>query len=140
MRTINLSIRVKTESDMTDADVARVVEHLLDQGIDGAGKQLKDALSAPYPPEVADMQLASDLFVSGVDVTSAPRVLITVSGGIADYVCDEGVDVETFDWDNYNDDPEWTGGVSPHFKDLADPLEIPVEEPEDAATAPKMGM
>jgi hypothetical protein len=140
VRTINLSIRVQTDSDMADTDVARVVEHLLDQGIDGAGKQLKDALSAPYPPEVADMQLASNLFVSGVEVTTTPRVLITVSGGIADYVCDEGVDVEAFDWDNYNDDPEWTGGVSLHFKDLAEPLEIPVEEPEEISAAPKMGM
>ena len=140
MRTINLSIRVKTDSDMTDADVARVVEHLLDQGIDSAGKQLRNALSAPYPPEVADVQLASDLFVSGVEVASTPRVLITVNGGIADYVCDEGVAVETFDWDNHNDDPEWEGGVPLHFKDLADPLEIPVEKPKDAATAPKMGM
>lgn len=137
MRTIDLSIRVSTESDMTDADIARVVERLLDQGIDGAGKQLKDALSAPYPPETGDIQLASELFISGVEVTSKPRVLITVSGGVAEYVCDEGVDVETFDWDNYKVDPEETGPVPAHFKDLADPLEIPVEE---SRPAPKLGM
>lgn len=137
MRTIDLSIRVNTESDMTDADVARVVEQLLDQGISGAGKRLQHALSAPCPPEVGDLQLASELFISGVEVADKPRVLITVSGGIAEYVCDEGVSVETFDWDNYKEDPEETGPVPAHFKDLAEPLGVPVEE---SRPAPKMGM
>lgn len=59
-----------------------------------------------------------------------PRVLVVVSGGIADPTHDEGVDVEVFDWDNYNDDPEGTGGVPPHFKDLAEGCGIPVNEAE----------
>ncbi len=128
MRTINLSLSVNTESDMTDADVARVVERLLDQGIDGAGKQLKDIMSAAYPAEAGDVQLASELFISGVDVASRPRVLITVDGGIADYVCDPGLDVEIFDRDNHKIDPKETGPVPAHFRDLAEPLDIPVEE------------
>lgn len=140
MRTINLSIRVQTESDMADSEIARVVEQLVDQGIDGAGKQLKNAMSAPYPPETGDIQLASELFISGVEVTSNPRVLIIVSGGVSDYVCDDGVDVETFDWDNYKVAPEETGPVSAHFKDLAEPLGIPVEDLEQEMACPKMGM
>ena len=55
------------------------------------------------------------------------RVLISVSGGVADYICDEGLDVEIFDHDNYNDDPDETGGVPAHFADLAEPSAIPVE-------------
>lgn len=137
MRTVNLSIRVQTESDMADSEIARVIEQLIDQGIDSAGNQLGLALSLPHPPETGDMRLASELRVSGVDVASKPRVLITVSGGVAEYVCDEGVDVETFDWDNYKVDPEETGPVPAHFKDLAEPLEIPVEE---SRPAPKLGM
>lgn len=56
-----------------------------------------------------------------------PRVLVIVSGGVASTIRDNGVDVEIFDWDNYNDDPEGAGGVSAHFADLAEPLDIPVE-------------
>jgi hypothetical protein len=55
------------------------------------------------------------------------RVLVIVSGGIADVVCDDGVLVEVFDWDNYNDDPERTGGVSKEFRDFAEECGIPVE-------------
>lgn len=55
-----------------------------------------------------------------------PRVLVVVSGGIADPVYDSGVDVEVFDWDNYKDDPEGTGGVPRHFADLAEPIDVPV--------------
>jgi hypothetical protein len=56
-----------------------------------------------------------------------PRCLIIVSGGIADYVCDDGVEVTVFDWDNYKDDPEGTGPVPAEFRDLAEPLGIPVK-------------
>lgn len=58
----------------------------------------------------------------------APRVLIIVSGGVADYVADPGVDVEIFDWDNYNDDPKWTGKVPAHFADLAGGCPVEGEE------------
>lgn len=57
-----------------------------------------------------------------------PRVLVVVSGGIADPVYDDGVDVEIFDWDNYHDDPEGAGPVPAHFRDLAEPINVPVEE------------
>lgn len=57
-----------------------------------------------------------------------PRVLVVVSGGIADPIYDDGVDVEVFDWDNFKEDPEGTGGVPHHFADLAEPCDIPVEE------------
>lgn len=54
------------------------------------------------------------------------RVLITVSGGVADYVADEGVDVEIFDHDNYEaGDADLT--VSAHFADLAEPIGVPYE-------------
>ena len=59
--------------------------------------------------------------------TARNRVLITVSGGSADYVCDPGLDVAVFDHDNYAFDPARTGGVPARFADLATPLEIPVD-------------
>ena len=59
-----------------------------------------------------------------------PRVLITVSGGVADYVADNGIDIEIFDHDNYKVDPEpWpTGGVPPHFADLLpESSDVPID-------------
>ena len=140
MRTINLSIRVQTDSDMADADVARVVEQLLDQGLVLAGDEVAASHVIPGDLDIADAKLATELSISSVEVVAKPRVLITVSGGVADHVCDDGVDVETFDWDNFNYDPEVTDRAPAHFRDLAEPLGIPVDGPEEISTSPKMGM
>lgn len=69
-------------------------------------------------------------YPSGIVSTAVktPRVLVVVSGGVADTVHDKGVLVEIFDRDNYNEDPEGTGGVSDEFADLASPLCIPVSD------------
>lgn len=56
-----------------------------------------------------------------------PRVLVTVSGGVADTVQDNGVEVEVFDHDDFEDDPHNYGGVSLIFADLALPLGIKIE-------------
>ena len=69
-------------------------------------------------------------------VATTPRVLVIVSGGVADYVSDSGVEVEVFDWDNYKDDPEGTGGVPEHFADLAEPCDVPVDEEPVSASRP----
>lgn len=55
------------------------------------------------------------------------RVLIIVSGGVADYVADGDVSVEVFDWDNYKTDPEGTGRVSEGFAELGRHAGIPCE-------------
>jgi hypothetical protein len=60
------------------------------------------------------------------------RVLVIVSGGVADPIADQGVDVQVFDWDNYKADPDGTGGVPERFADLAQQSGVPVGE----ATAP----
>jgi hypothetical protein len=68
--------------------------------------------------------------------TAKPRVLILVKGGVADYVCDDGIDVEIFDRDNYEVDPEETGGVPRHYADLATPIDVPVNEGEEEVGLP----
>jgi hypothetical protein len=54
------------------------------------------------------------------------RVLIVVKGGVADYVADEGVEVEIFDWDDYKDAPDLTVLPSNKFADLAMSCNIPL--------------
>jgi hypothetical protein len=49
---------------------------------------------------------------------------------VADYVYDEGVEVELFDWDNYRDETAEGRAdmrVSAHFKDLAESAGVPVQ-------------
>jgi hypothetical protein len=55
---------------------------------------------------------------------------VIVSGGVADYVYDEGVEVELFDWDNYRDETAEGRAdmrVSAYFKDLAEAAGVPVQ-------------
>lgn len=60
-----------------------------------------------------------------------PKVLIVVSGGVADYISDPGVEVEIFDWDNYKADPIGTGRVSAEFVALAHIVGVPCEKEID---------
>lgn len=63
-------------------------------------------------------------------IQNIPRVLIAVSGGIADYVTDGDVLVERFDWDNYNredEDGQDSMALPESFRDLAEPMGIPTK-------------
>lgn len=55
-----------------------------------------------------------------------PRVLIVVSGGVADFVADDGIDVVIFDWDDYESAPDITAKPPKHFEDLAVRCDIPL--------------
>lgn len=57
-----------------------------------------------------------------------PRVLIVVSGGVATYVADDGVDVDIFDFDDYESDRTVTHRPAKNFASLAEPLGIPTAE------------
>ena len=57
-----------------------------------------------------------------------PRVLVVVKDGMADTLCDPGVDVEVFDWYTIDHEgKEDACGVPPRFADLAKPCGIPIE-------------
>lgn len=127
MQEVMLSIPVKTNASVTPEEIAKIVQRLIDIGLADAGATLEDSNNGD-DGDVEAAQLATDLNIGAPVVAKTPRVLVVVSGGIADPVYDYGVDVEVFDWDNYKDDPEGTGGVPSHFADLATPCDIPVED------------
>lgn len=122
MREIQLSIKVQTNATATDAEIAAVVARLIDCGLTDAQSSLEDGEG-----DLEQAQLATDLSISTPELAPTPRVLVTVSGGVADWLADDGVSVEVFDWDNYNDDPEGTGPVPASFSDLAAACKVPVE-------------
>lgn len=96
----------------------------------GAG--IPQALEEQLEPEEPASQTSTDQTEASKNgdsaVTKMPRALVVVSGGVASSVHDEGVDVEVFDWDNYNADPQRSGGVPLRFADLALPFDIPLEK------------
>jgi hypothetical protein len=59
-----------------------------------------------------------------------PRVLIVIQDGFAGYVCDkdEDLDIEVFDFDLYEQDPDNTYLPPPHFKDLCEIAGVPYVE------------
>jgi hypothetical protein len=90
--------------------------------------QVLEAIRLSHPQLIAD-NMPPDWGMNKVrEGLTTPRVLVVVKGGVADPVSDPGVDVQVFDWDNYEDDPKEAGGVPGSFADLADPLGIPVEQ------------
>ena len=64
-----------------------------------------------------------------------PRILITVSGGVADYVADPGVDVAIVDYDAASTDDEYRVVLAPHWRSLVEPTDaaefVFYTEPED---------
>jgi hypothetical protein len=96
-------------------------------------QQARNQLGPQWLMKVADADLTiapkslPDQTLGEESNSKLPRVLVVVSGGVADPVYDEGVDVEVFDWDDYNDDPTNTSGVPNHFSDLAQSIGVPVE-------------
>lgn len=77
-----------------------------------------------------EIEKASECLQQNSDQRLPLRCLVVVSGGIADPVYDDGIDVVVFDWDNFGDDT--SAGreelkVPMHFQDIADPLGIPTQ-------------
>lgn len=77
--------------------------------------------------DLVKVQFLSLQVVTARSVEQRPRVLVTVSGGVANYVHDDGVDIELFDFDNYRADPANTEKVPARFADLGKIMDAPVE-------------
>ncbi len=69
-----------------------------------------------------------------------PKVLVTVSGGVADFIHDNGADLHVFDFDDYDDDPDsFKASVPLRFKYLAENMKIPDDAISDEAGIPSTG-
>lgn len=133
MQEVTLTIPVKTNASVSPEEIAKIVQRLIDIGLADAASTIEDSGNSGNSGnsgegDVEAAELATDLHIGAPVVAKEPRVLVVVSGGIAAPIYDEGVDVEVFDWDNYNDEEDDAKiGVPAHFADLADPINVPVE-------------
>lgn len=105
MKEVKLTLTVNVEELFTPEDVVQAIRRLFDNRVE---------------------EVQSTLKVADVAVAKQPRVLVLVSGGVADHVVDGDVDIEIFDQDSYEEDPEHERLPSEHFADLAHQLGIPM--------------
>ncbi len=140
---VTLRIDVATHLNLSARQVGELVYRLINAGLEGARKTIEtnegDVVWAEMATSLNFMSIVAcpvhpaagerDQVVP-LSATAMNRCLVIVSGGIADYVHDEGVEVELFDWDNYR--AETAEGraemhVPAHFVDLAQPAGVPVQ-------------
>jgi len=141
---VTLRIDIKTSLNLSARQVGELVYRLLESGLESARQTTEQnegdvvasematslnfmsIVACPVHPTAGESEHAVQL-----RPTATNRCLVIVSGGVADYVHDEGVEVELFDWDNYR--AETAEGraemhVPAHFVDLAQPAGVPVQQ------------
>jgi|AntRauTorcE11898_2_1112593.scaffolds.fasta_scaffold07709_5 hypothetical protein len=84
-----------------------------------ARDEVSDGHNQFRPDALALLKVRGTLDTLMIQRTPLSRVLVTVSGGVADVLTEGRVAVEVFDFDNYEDDPIETGLPSADFSELA---------------------
>lgn len=81
-----------------------------------------------------------DVLCEKININEPPRILVTVSGGNADYTHDEPIDVLLFDFDNYRCEPKaFEKTIPERFNKMADQMGIPddcLEKPDNHMQSP----
>jgi hypothetical protein len=136
MPIVNFNVALETGKDYSPEQLREFLSRVLRTGKDFA------AGDEHAPAGLGDM-LESVIVGEPVEATK-PRVLVTLSGGLADWVADETAEVVKYDFDA-EEDEEWDycEPVPAHFEDLARRVNVPVEGDElsrNDDTTPKMGM
>lgn len=140
---ITLRIDVDTPLNLSARQVGELVYRLIQSGLEDARKTIDMNEGQVVEAEMATSLNFTSIVACPVNsgaeegehtvklgIAATNRCLVIVSGGVADYVYDDGVEVELFDWDNYRD--ETVEGradmrVPAHFKDLAESAGVPVQ-------------
>lgn len=140
---VQVVINLGTAFNLSARQVGELLYRLINVGMEDAQQVIEDEEG-----DVAGAEMAASLDITSIvacpvhpedgdsdqgvplSATAMNRCLVIVSGGVADYVHDEGVEVELFDWDNYR--AETAEGraemhVPAHFADLAQPAGVPVQ-------------
>ena len=140
---ITLRIDADTPLNLSARQVGELVYRLIQSGLEDARKTIDmnegNIVEAEMATSLNFTSVVACPVSSGADeggqavklgIAATNRCLVIVSGGVADYVYDDGVEVELFDWDNYRDETAEGRAdlrVSAHFKDLAESVGVPVQ-------------
>lgn len=140
---ITLRIDADTPLNLSARQVGELVYRLIQSGLEDARKTIDmnegNIVEAEMATSLNFTSVVACPVSSGADeggqavklgIAATNRCLVIVSGGVADYVYDDGVEVELFDWDNYREETAEGRAdlrVSAHFKDLAESVGVPVQ-------------
>lgn len=140
---VTLRIDVDTHLNLSARQVGELVYRLIKSGLEDARKTINKNEGNVVEAEMATSLNFTSIVACPVNseanegehavklgIAATNRCLVIVSGGVADYVYDDGVEVELFDWDNYRDETAEGRAemrVSAHFKDLAESAGVPVQ-------------
>ena len=140
---ITLRIDADTTLNLSARQVGELVYRLIQSGLEDARKTIDmnegNIVEAEMATSLNFTSVVACPVSSGADeggqavklgIAATNRCLVIVSGGVADYVYDDGVEVELFDWDNYREETAEGRAdlrVSAHFKDLAESVGVPVQ-------------
>jgi len=140
---LTLRIDVDTPLNLSARQVGELVYRLINVGLEDARQTIVrnegDVVGAEMAASLNFTSIVACPVNTGADegehalklgIAATNRCLVIVSGGVADYVYDDGVEVELFDWDNYRDETAEGRAdmrVPAHFKDLAESAGVPVQ-------------
>ena len=124
MNEIKLTVTVSSAATHLDpAAISSLLTRLIGCGVEDAKATLDDGNCA-LEDDAREAKLATELEISVSE--RRPRVLVIVAGGVADPISDDGIDVEIFDCDDHQDDPDNYALPPAHFADLAASRDVSV--------------
>lgn len=127
MQEIKLTLKVNAKAQLDENAVVELLNELLNSGMSQAATDIETGQG-----NTEQAKLMKELEIHALEVAKPATVLVVVEGGIADAVWDGNVDLEVFDWDNYNDDPVWTSPVPYSHAHLAAPINVPYENEDES--------
>lgn len=113
MKMHRFTISVVAKKSITEEQIMDLLKILIDTGLSDAEDTVKKGEG-----DVENSELAISLEIHSPKPLKA-RCLVTVSDGVSDYVCDDDVEVQVFDFDDYKIDPAHKPRLPAHFADLA---------------------
>lgn len=122
MKMHRFTISVAAKESITENQIVDLIKFLIDTGLADAEDTAKKGEG-----DLENSELALSLEINSPKPLKA-RCLVTVSGGVPDYVCDDDVEVQVFDFDDYNVDPAHKPRLPAHFADLAKSAGCTVEQ------------
>jgi len=148
----NITVSVNHDEGISSEDVTKAINLMLWMGQDRIsqllwkGESIYEEHMSAYDDiapnaDLENAKIARSIDTEACSVAETPRVIVTVNGGLADWISSGGVDIVLFDWDNYESLPEKGADediknsyaetresckVPSRFADLAVPNNIPV--------------
>lgn len=130
--TVRLALELKIPGSLTAERAASLVQRLLAIGLEDARTSVE---AAGGEDGIEDAELASQFDVASLAELKPARVLVVNSGGMTTEWTEGLVEVDKFDWADWEEDPAQAYRPAPQFAALAEQADLPDFEAFDAERA-----